>query len=315
LLPEYEIGRVLDCRLLAHNLNDTYLVRTDRDPFILRVYQAQHSIWRSRRSEPEVRYELDLLVHLAQKAVPVSVPIPKKGGQYLTALEAPEGLRCAALMSYAAGLPLSAANQTTETSYLYGKAVAAIHAASDDFSSPSIRSPLDFAYLVDEPLRILEPLLAHRQDDWSYLLRSAAWLGNRIAGLEIGPCHGDTNGGNAHITPEGTITFFDFENCGVGWRAYDVGTFYWGAAMGEARLGWTEEQSGRRGRAFLEGYLASRTLADNDLQLIPAMAAIRQFWYLGLTAGNWQNWSLNDADDSRLDKEIRFLRTLVSRMS
>ena len=45
-----------------------------------------------------------------------------------------------------------------------------------------------------------------------------------ISALQPGFCHGDASGGNAHISGR-TITFFDFDCCGCGFRAYDVAVY------------------------------------------------------------------------------------------
>jgi thiamine kinase-like enzyme len=42
-----------------------------------------------------------------------------------------------------------------------------------------------------------------------------------MAGLEIGFCHGDFHGGNA-CQKDGSFTFYDFDCCGWGYRAYDL---------------------------------------------------------------------------------------------
>src|SRR5207253_3151224 len=96
-----------------------------------------------------------------------------------------------------------------------------------------------------------------------------------IEALEMGICHGDLHGGNACLGPDGRLTFFDFDCCGVGYRAYEVAVFRWAAEFfhpdqkGEARWG-----------AFLRAYTARRTLAELDLAAVPLFVAARQFWLM-----------------------------------
>jgi Ser/Thr protein kinase RdoA (MazF antagonist) len=45
--------------------------------------------------------------------------------------------------------------------------------------------------------------------------------------LEVGSCHGDLHGWNAHIDQNMALTVYDFDCCGVGWRAYDIAVFRW----------------------------------------------------------------------------------------
>src|SRR5262249_23657795 len=152
--------------------------------------------------------------------------------------------------SYAPGEPVTPPQQTESLARAYGRAVAALHAATDDFSSTHQRFALDLDFLLAKPLDVVQPYLAHRPVDWRSLRALAPAVTERLAslqarGLDRGVCHGDAQGGNAHITPDGTITFFDFDVCGSGWRAYDVAVFFWGAALGMARLGWDTQTVSR----------------------------------------------------------------------
>jgi Ser/Thr protein kinase RdoA (MazF antagonist) len=63
-------------------------------------------------------------------------------------------------------------------------------------------------------------------------LPEAAALGRRVkatlpAGLQWGACHGDLFRGNRHATEDGTLTLFDFDECGMGYRAYDLAVYLW----------------------------------------------------------------------------------------
>lgn len=93
----YNIGTPTKSRFVANGLNDTYMVETENGPFILRIYKHQ---W---RSESDIRFELDLLLHLNRCGIPVSHLIPSRDGQWLTEIEAPEGMRYAVLFTYADG--------------------------------------------------------------------------------------------------------------------------------------------------------------------------------------------------------------------
>jgi Ser/Thr protein kinase RdoA (MazF antagonist) len=70
LAQEILTGRILggviaDCRFVKVGLNDTYLVTTRQARFVVRVYR------RGWRTPDQIRYELELLAHLAAKGVPV----------------------------------------------------------------------------------------------------------------------------------------------------------------------------------------------------------------------------------------------------
>lgn len=317
VLSDYDIGYLVDCKLLSHNLNDTYLVATSDCRYILRVSQASRPAGRTWRSSTDILYELDLLLHLSHRGVSVSTPLVRKDGTFLSVLQAPEGPRPVVLFTYAPGEPVTPPKQHPSLSRLYGRAVAGIHTSASDFTSPHPRFQLDLAFLLDASLQTIQPLLAHRADDWNYLVRLADILRERITllpaqSLDYGVCHGDAQGGNAHLSRERGLTFFDFDVCGQGWRAYDLAVFYWGAALGKSRLGWNEEQVEQVWRAYLEGYLERRSLSEFDLQAIPLLVAVRHFWFLGLNTANWDYWGAGTVDDKFFDRELAFLREWVN---
>lgn len=51
----YDFGELSECRFIQPGLNDTYLIRTKAEKFILRVYRLN---W---RTESDIAYELDAL--------------------------------------------------------------------------------------------------------------------------------------------------------------------------------------------------------------------------------------------------------------
>jgi Ser/Thr protein kinase RdoA (MazF antagonist) len=65
----YDIGKLTACLLLSPGLNDTYLLRGEGQQYILRVYRAA---WRTRE---DILYEMDMLLHLHYKGVPVAYPL------------------------------------------------------------------------------------------------------------------------------------------------------------------------------------------------------------------------------------------------
>lgn len=127
--------------------------------------------------------------------------------------------------------------------------------------------------------------------------------------LAVGACHGDLTGANASLAADGTLTFFDFEYCGLGFRAYDLATFRWGAAMGPHRLG-TDDRA--LWSAFLAGYAERRPVLAPDLAAIPPLVAARHFWYLGLQMANWDYWGRVEVNDEFFDRELGFLRDWVA---
>ena len=301
IMPDYDGGVAVGCRLLMHGLNDTFEVRTADHRYILRVYRSG---W---RTPDDIGYELDLLNHLGRKGFPASVPVLRRDGSYLQELCFPEGKRYAVLFTYAEGKEVYCNKEGEESNAeLYGRSAARMHLALEDFASPNLRFPLDMEHLLDEPLTAALSLLGHRPEDAAYLLRLADRLRQAVAdlpmeGLERTACFGDFHGGNAHLSDDGILTFFDFDCGGPGWTAYDVGVYRW-----SAKLGGDEKET--RWNAFLKGYTEHRTLEELDLQATTYFVPIRHIWLMGLHAANGFDWGYGWLDDGYLDRFIGFLR-------
>ena len=316
VLTEYQIGSIVECRLLSPRLNDTYIVRTTDNQYILRVYQAQHHTGRTWRTITDILYEIDLLLHLDRKGVAVSTPIARKDGVFLQTVLAPEGIRPIVLFSYAPGTLLIPPELTDESSTLYGYALAEMHAATDDFVSSHSRFQLDLSFLLDTSLQTIQPALAHREEDWKYLLQLSHSLKKRIAllpasALDMGPCHGDAHGSNANITTEMLLTFFDFDGCGYGCRAYDLAGFCWAMAMLKGHPDWSNQKSEDLFMAFIKGYLKRRQLSELNIQSIPLFVAIRHFWFMSLNIETWDYYGWEEQGDSFFDEALAFLQQWV----
>jgi Ser/Thr protein kinase RdoA (MazF antagonist) len=299
LLPNYNIETPIDCRFLQPGLNDTFLVNTQGAKYILRVYRKD---W---RSISDINYELEALLHLQHSDIAVSVPIMRKDGNLIGSVLAPEGLRYVVLFTYAPGKQPDYETEKEQEAYLYGKAVAKIHDATDTFQSSYDRFTIDLDYLLDTPMRSLQPFLAHRLDDWAYLTKLAEKirLGVKdlpLNSLETGFCHGDFHSGNAHLDRDEQITFFDFDCCGMGWRAYDIASFRWNARL--------NKQDKEMWPSFLRGYTEARDLSDLDIKATKYFVPIRHFWLIGIHANNSYDWGFERMSDWYFDRQLKFFR-------
>ena len=299
VLPNYELEPIIESKFFCFGLNDTFLVNTQGNRYILRVYRAG---W---RSPADILYELEALLHLHRQGVAVSIPLTRKDGNLIGMVEAPEGLRSIVLFTYAPGQELTYKADEENESYLYGKAVARIHSASDTFHSSHQRFILDLDRPLQASLCAIQPLLVHRPNDWEYLVTLATQLQGRIRdmppnSLDIGFCHGDCHAGNAHLSDDKIITFFDFDSCGIGWRTYDLATFRWASRL--------DRKETERWQPFLRGYTEERQIDEQNIQATLYFVAIRHFWLMGLQAGNSHDWGYARMNDWYFDRGIEFLR-------
>lgn len=295
MLPHYTISDPIDCTLLSQGLNDTYLIKTVEGlRYILRIYRKE---W---RTLPEISYELDALQHLAHNGAPASTPIAAADGQIIRMIPAPEGNRYAVLFTHAAGRDLAL---DKHDAFHFGRALAMLHDATLQFRSSHARSPLDWEHLIDASLRELEPILVHRSSDWDFLRAFTDRLYRELIAFnpsDKGFCHGDAHEFNAAISGD-TVTWFDLDCCGIGWRAYDLATFRWSAR-------WREKEEEVRER-FLDGYLEKRRMPEADLRAIPLFVGMRNVWLMGLHAGEVRRRGMIVMRDGYLDHHLSFLRS------
>lgn len=302
LLPvikdRYEIGEGKECRFICNGLNDTYLIISSTGKYILRIYKAH---WRTR---DDVAFEVELLLDLKNKGIPVSAPIAQIGGDYVMEFTAPEGNRFAVLFTFADG---GSSDNKEENFALYGKEAAKMHLAMDVFQSVHERFQIDLDHLIDRPLQSIRRFLSHRPEDYKYLESLSKELRRRIEEmspeLEWGLCHGDLHGGNVHFGENATLTHFDFDCGGFGWRAYDIAVLLWARVRSKQK----EDFTNKLWDAFLAAYQEHKTLSGRDLQAIPLFVAIREIWLMGLHTGNSQIWG-SWQDDRYFSKNLSFLR-------
>lgn len=302
VLPGFGIGEIAACQFFTGGFNDTYQVRTCQGlTYYLRVYRSR---W---RTLADIRYELDLLNHLQRKGFAAARPIPRRDGSLYAELAAPEGTRYAALFSEAPGKLISYDQKPEQAAFGYGQAVARLHNAVVDFSSPHQRFHVDLELLIDAPLRNIAPFLVHRPEVWAYLQHFAADLRQRIValpaeGLEQGFCHGDLQGYHAHVDSDGTLTFFDFDCGGYGYRAYDLAVFRWCSRLKEQEAVWWEP--------YLNGYRSTRAISDLDLQAIPLFVGTRTIWHMGVHTQNAADWGCEWLNDGYFDEKLGYLKAV-----
>jgi Ser/Thr protein kinase RdoA (MazF antagonist) len=298
IIPQFQIEEALQCEFWCQGLNDSYKVKTKNNTFLLRIYRHR---WRDFEA---INFEVEVLLHLQKNGANVAYPIATKQGDYIVKIKAPEGVRYIILTRYADGHELNFSDHYSAT--LYGQHMAQTHLLTEQFRTSHCRFKLDVKHLVTEPIERIRPFLDHRQDDWHYIKNSAKTLVIQLQKLldeskDIGFCHGDMHGGNAHY--DGTqLISFDFDCCGLGLRVYDLAIFKWSLAVNKA-----DDSTWQR---FLTSYQQHRPLLEQDLQQIDFLVSIRHIWLIGLhidvtVAKGWLN-------DAYFDQKLAFLKSYHS---
>jgi Ser/Thr protein kinase RdoA (MazF antagonist) len=183
----------------------------------------------------------------------------------------------------------------------FGRSMAEVHSAADSYRTTMPRFQLDLDHLLDQPLQAIAQVYAHRRRDVDGLRRVADRLRQLLgrvglASLDWGPCHGDMSGGNSTYS-DGRVIHFDFDCAGPGWRAYDLGVFFWSMSIDGCGAEVWER--------FLHGYSACRTLSSHDLAAVRAFACARVIWLIGLWCASAGVLGYHKLHDDYFDREAR----------
>jgi len=294
----YDIGSLVSSKFYVQGLHDNYLVECNKMKYIYRIYRND---W---RSEEEILFELDLLSHLEKTSSNVSFPIRMKNDKYVTYIKSPEGVRIGVLFQYAIGYPPSN-DISSDLCNLLGISVANIHNNTEGFKSEYKRETLDLAYLVDHSLKLIHPFLNPGQVDYLNKIRELIY--DNISHLapdnsDFGICAGDINLTNFHISEDNIITHFDFDQCGYGFRAFELGKF----AVGFRSDNLKKEKF----FAFLSGYESIRKISEKEKMAIPYFEIVAVIWVMSIHASNVNKIGYQYLDESFWKKRIGIIESL-----
>ena len=283
IAKEYDLGGDVSCKLFSKLVrtqdNDHYLVTANGSSYVARVYQCGEPL---DRTESDYQFELAWLTFLKDKNMPVSYPIARKDGGFLGSVVAPEGLRYYALFTIAKGEAMSLNNM--EQLFQYGIKMAQIHEVSNQFETEHKRFSMDLDYLLDDSImRIQQSWGDDRAEELEILLTSAAearieleeLLSPDMGGNAWGVIGGDWHQGSVFFDGNDP-TFFNFDLCGHGWRAYDIATFLSNSALVRSDTDLAE--------AFFAGYYSVRQLAAEEHAAISPFLTVRRIWVMGTFA-------------------------------
>lgn len=302
---EYGLGPVTASEFLRRSFNQVYGLRfADGRRAVARLASERP------RGAPNVAYEAALLRHLRAQGLPVAACLPAADGADAIVVHLPEGERALMLFEHVAG---EETGESAEDIQAFGAGLAALHEAAAGCTGVASRYALDLDYLVDRPMaRALEAptMTAELRPQFQEI---AARLRARIEafdGLSHAVCHGDAHGSNNFITTDAsgrrTAHFFDFEECGPGYLAYELAVYPW-SLHPRSPDGQMSDKALVRWRQFLDAYRAARPLAAQDLAAVPAFMAARQVWLMGEYAGRIPVWGSQAMPTSWLRRQVRML--------
>lgn len=298
VLTRYGLGRITRCQPWNRGLSDIFLVETLGDRYIFRV---SHAHW---RSQDDIAFELELLDFLYRQGVPVAQPLPTRSGELWLEIPAPEGMRYGSLFAYAPGeVPLGDLDLTQ--GQIFGETVAQIHEVSQRFQSSRARAPLGLDQLLDSSLRSILPFFGQRPKEMEYLSDLAQEIRSQLHYLpHTAPhwtvCWGDPHSGNAHFTHSNAITLFDFDQCGYGWRVFDLAKFL----QVSLRTGLSRVVR----EAFMRSYQSVQPLEPWELEAIRPLTQVAHLWNWSISLKTMQMHSYSRLDASFFAQRLEQLK-------
>ena len=267
----YAMPGPLECWLVRRGFNDSFEVRSqDGQRWVLRLSNLRA------RGEADVASETAFLAHLEQSGIPVAAPTPAKDGTLFGTAWLPEGQRPAVLFRYAEGrTPLweSAADACAS-----GVTLARIHRAAPDYAGGNAgRYRPDLDQLLHRPLAALLGLSRRRRRYGRFCA-----TGGAVVGCGRGPGQPDLDALPRRLRfnrileegPDaGQAMFFDFDDGGPGYLAYDLAVFLW-ARVSLQRSGHDMAQVHRR-------MSIDPTHRAADFEAVDLFVPIRHIWLLG----------------------------------
>ncbi|SMC98565.1 phosphotransferase [Rhizobium sp. RU36D] len=282
ITAHYPVAAPVSCMLLQRGLNDTYLVKTaDGARYVFRL--SHHRV----RGPADVKGETNFISHLAASGVPVAAPVATRDGALFVSGQAAEGMREGVLFQHLDGRdpqPAVAADARAT-----GRTLALLHNAAETYKGEGAVYRLDLDHLLHRPLaRIRDSGIVEGQPmlDLEAIADRTATTIEAMSGLTWTYCHGDTHGFNSRINASGEAVFFDFDDSGPGYLAYDLAVFLWAkVSFGRAfTAAW---------QAFVDGYRAYRPISDADFQAVLPFVIVRHVWLMGDYASRAPEWGVN----------------------
>lgn len=294
---------VRQCHLIRRGLNDNYALQlADGTRWVARLYSVRP------RGACNVEFEVALLTHLAALGVSVAAPRRAANGRGHALVRLAEGERALAVFRFAPGeVP-----DTLDEFALTGRTLAALHDAARSYCGPSSLYILDGHHLAG---RTLNYLAQHPEVDAALLEGYRSLVASLLRQLdEVQPsltrvlCHGDSHGFNNHVSTDATgrqiATFFDFDDAGPGYLAYDLGVLRW-SYLCRNSLKAPDETLRERWAVYLGGYRAAGgRLTDADLTALPLFIQLRHLWNMGEAVGRLHHWGTANASESWLKKQL-----------
>lgn len=282
LISAYGFSENTKCTIFRTGINDSYMVQDGLTRYVLRVYSFE---W---RSEIQIREEIRLLNLLFSENIPVSRPIPLLSGDYLQAIQAPEGQRYAVLFSFVEGKKVR--NLSENQCVRIGEIMGDMHALTVGKNINRIH--YDSHSLLDIPYQTTLKFFDESLEEMKFINDMGKIVQQKFEETDhrqfrSGIVHMDMWYDNMSIAGENQISIFDFDFCGNGWLILDITYF----VMQLFHIESDKDVYQIKLEHFFEGYQKKQSVSDNEMKLIPYTGFAIWIFYLGVQASRFDNWS------------------------
>lgn len=274
----YGLSTKTQVRLYRISGSDVYRVRDGTHTWFLKVYRS------TERDAERARSAVRALDLLGRHGFSVPQLIPTRRRAPIVELQAVEGPRVAYMYRSVEGIMPT--YHDPQHGSRFGRKAARMHQVMDEVAPPEDFRVIDADTLFGRYIEGIERLLDPEASVMRFLRRLARALWREVSFLprtppQYGFCHGDLHTGNALLTEANELVLLDFDACGFGWRAMDIGTYY--ASNDWMNLSAESRKDRRQILAhFLDGYNAVRPITEVEYRSIDLFMAVRHFELLGL---------------------------------
>lgn len=304
--PHYGFGPVVAAEFLRRSFNQVY--RLD-------FADGRHAVARLCSERPRgannLAFEAQALAHWADAGCAVARCLPTARGEVAIAVPLPEGERALALFEHVDG---EATSDQAEDIQAFARGLAALHAAGHSYRGTTSAYTLDCEHLLLRPLQGLLRAPTMTAELRLQFEQLGTRLHRRIEAM--GPlrrvlCHGDAHGSNNFVAADAAglrqAWFFDFDEAGPGFLAYELAVYPWSLFPRAADAAPSAKVLGQW-QHFIRAYRTARPVAEADLAAIAPCMAMRQFWLLGEYAGRVPVWGSQAMPTDYLRRQVEMLR-------
>ncbi|WP_221394075.1 phosphotransferase enzyme family protein [Dyadobacter sp. NIV53] len=289
----------LGCKLLIHNVSDTYLLAGVDDKYIFKLYRDSH------RKLDEIKAEVELLNILKENGAKISYPVTDLKGGQIQSFNAAEGIRNGVLFSFAEGKPTH--DYYDSRLQTIGREMAHIHNITADIELQNPRKVYDVRTTLIQPLEYIKSEFTELPEEYAWLQSTTEKVVEKIRHFDLskfsyGYCHYDFLPHNFHFDEHDNITFFDFDFAGKGLLANDMMTFYVHFFFQVMLKKQSQEEADKNFQTFISAYRQVRAVSEEELAAIPYLGFAFWVFFLEFYQLHFEDWS-NTFYNLRFKKE------------